>query len=564
MQYDIREIPFSVYGAYLVFGHLKGYQPSETLYLRCVHGQERLRPLFAVTLLQNGEAIPFEEKAEPGLLTLENTQLGAGCDITYDGTDTLRIRTRGCALRLYMDDCAAYQLAYQAGGGRWEINAYSHKLMATPLTGTLSIDAPWDGNQCTYIDIRAEGELALEEYPADCPKTAYTRTFDECAQAQREAFDAFLASLPESPARYAAAREKAALLNWSAVVHPAGHFRQDTMLMSKNWMINVWSWDHCFNAMALADAAPALAWDQFMLPFEHQDENGALPDCVGDMGIIRNFVKPPIHGLVLRKLMRTTNLLTPERMAEIYEPLVRWTDWWFTCRDFDGNGLPQYNHGNDSGWDNSTAFMDVPVVEGADLAAFLVLQLEVLSTIARELAMPEEAQEHEARAKALLDTMLAQLTVDGRLRARASGTHAVSGGDTLLDLLPVVLGSRLPGSMREEMLDILREENRFRTAHGFATESVSSPYYNPDGYWRGPIWAPSTWLLVEGLKACGEEALAREVSAAFCDMCAAHGFAENFDAQTGRALRDKAYTWTSSVFLLLANDLYHLEEAANA
>jgi hypothetical protein len=33
------------------------------------------------------------------------------------------------------------------------------------------------------------------------------------------------------------------------------------------------------------------------------------------------------------------------------------------------------------------------------------------------------------------------------------------------------------------------------------------------------------------------------------------GLAENFDALTGAPLRDKAYTWTASVFLMLANDL---------
>jgi len=31
------------------------------------------------------------------------------------------------------------------------------------------------------------------------------------------------------------------------------------------------------------------------------------------------------------------------------------------------------------------------------------------------------------------------------------------------------------------------------------------------------------------------------------------GFAENFDALTGDGLRDRAYTWTASVYLLLAD-----------
>ena len=42
------------------------------------------------------------------------------------------------------------------------------------------------------------------------------------------------------------------------------------------------------------------------------------------------------------------------------------------------------------------------------------------------------------------------------------------------------------------------------------------------------------------------------VSERFCRLCGRSGFAENFNALTGEALCDPAYTWTASVFLLLA------------
>ena len=103
------------------------------------------------------------------------------------------------------------------------------------------------------------------------------------------------------------------------------------------------------------------------------------------------------------------------------------------------------------------------------------------------------------------------------------------------------------------MIGIVRSE-RFFTSHGFATESPSSPFYRDDGYWRGPIWAPSTMLMIDGLEKCGEAALAREAARRFVDMTAASGFAENFDALSGKGLRDLAYTWTASVALVLARD----------
>jgi glycogen debranching enzyme len=92
------------------------------------------------------------------------------------------------------------------------------------------------------------------------------------------------------------------------------------------------------------------------------------------------------------------------------------------------------------------------------------------------------------------------------------------------------------------------------TAVGLATEHPDSPHYEPDGYWRGPVWAPTTVLVEDGLRRGGEAGLADQVSARFRAACEKAGFAENFDALTGQGLRDRAYTWTASTYLLLAAD----------
>ena len=88
--------------------------------------------------------------------------------------------------------------------------------------------------------------------------------------------------------------------------------------------------------------------------------------------------------------------------------------------------------------------------------------------------------------------------------------------------------------------------------HGLATEPPTSEAYEPDGYWRGPIWAPSTALLVDGLRRSGHGELADLVSDRFRALCERSGFAENFDALSGQGLRDRAYTWTAAVYLVLA------------
>jgi hypothetical protein len=51
--------------------------------------------------------------------------------------------------------------------------------------------------------------------------------------------------------------------------------------------------------------------------------------------------------------------------------------------------------------------------------------------------------------------------------------------------------------------------------------------------------------------------LARELKLRYCQMAARSGMAENYDAVSGRALRDPAYTWSASVFLIFAHQLLH-------
>ncbi|MGW0478946.1 MGH1-like glycoside hydrolase domain-containing protein [Nonomuraea sp. NPDC003214] len=112
-----------------------------------------------------------------------------------------------------------------------------------------------------------------------------------------------------------------------------------------------------------------------------------------------------------------------------------------------------------------------------------------------------------------------------------------------------MLGEELPRPVRAALAAGIE---RHLTAFGLATELPDSPHYLDDGYWRGPIWAPSTVLIEDGLRRAGHPNLADEISSRFRALCERAGFAENFDARTGQGLRDRAYTWTAAAYLHLA------------
>jgi len=566
MPFDLRRVPFSRYGSYMAFSHLAA-EPGleEGLYLRTVHGGVAHRILFRIEVLDGSTPIGVTEDAAPTLLRLVCSK--GVVEICMAEPKVIRVRGEGVGLRLTRQPMPTregwvYDTITQAGAHRWSVNIRGafRQYMLTSLQGALSIDAPWDGLSNRYVQVdflpTSQGtfECAIEEYRSSWEPRAYAEPFDVCVQATEREFAQWESEQVRIPDELAETRRNAAYVNWSCVVAPEGLLRRPAMFMSKNWMDNVWSWDHCFNALALADKNSALAWDQFMVMFDAQDKFGALPDYVNDVESVWSFFKPPIHGWTLQRLLERSHAFDEEHLAEAYAALCRWTNWWLHYRDTDGDGLPEYNHGNDSGWDNATIFAHGVPVEAPDLAAFLVYQMDVLSDIAGQLDHAVDAEQWRRRADDLLEKLLTGFWREDHFVARHAHSHEEIPADSLILYLPLLLGKRLPADVIRHLVAGLKEPNEFLTNHGLATERLRSPYYQADGYWRGPIWAPSTLLLVDGLNAVGEVAFAQELSRRFCAMVDHSGMAENFDALTGEGLRDRAYSWTSSVFLILAHE----------
>jgi glycogen debranching enzyme len=117
--------------------------------------------------------------------------------------------------------------------------------------------------------------------------------------------------------------------------------------------------------------------------------------------------------------------------------------------------------------------------------------------------------------------------------------------------LPFVLGDRLPAEVRAVMSDDL-DRSGLVTPYGLASESPASSAFEPDGYWRGAIWAPTNVLVVDGLRRSGLTAQADAIRHAFLGTVARSGVAENYDATDGRALRCPSYTWSAGAFWWLA------------
>ncbi|MEU0408392.1 trehalase family glycosidase [Streptomyces griseorubiginosus] len=556
--FDVHDIPFSTHGSWFGISPVVAEKTrAEDLHLvshqNGMHAVLSLVPLDPAT----GERAGTLVEATPGLLSW--TGPDGRVDLVYESPDTVRLRGAGPSFRI---SAAARTLTpfsgtyfyREPGADAYVFTSYEtgRRYRVTVLAGTAEVF----GSQALGAADRGltvagdTWELAVEELDTARPPYVPTAAFAKVVETARNSFADFADTVAPWRSSATPAAELAAYVLWSATVRPAGLVTRPGVLMSKHWMDKVWSWDHCFNALALAPGCPELARDQFQLPFDHQDETGALPDSVTHSEVLHNFVKPPIHGWTYGLLRR--RLPAPPDRTELtgtYDRLERWTEFWLTARRAPGADLPHYQHGNDSGWDNATTFDPERVVVTADLAAFLTLQLRELAELAALLDRPDDVLRWTRTAEETQRAMLDQLWTGDRFAARGVDSGDTWSSSSLLDLMPIALGEHLPDEVGAVLADRIEAH---LTPYGLATERPDSPHYLADGYWRGPIWAPATILVEDGLRRGGHVRLADEISARFRALCEAHGFAENFDALSGTGLRDRAYTWTAAAYLLLA------------
>ncbi|HEX6035672.1 MAG TPA: hypothetical protein VFY83_14620, partial [Anaerolineales bacterium] len=182
---------------------------------------------------------------------------------------------------------------------------------------------------------------------------------------------------------------------------------REAMTPSMIHYVGVWQWDAYFHALAYRHVEKHLAHDQIRIVLDHQREDGMIPDAIHDEGTVTRLdypvdadvTKPPLLAWAAYKLYEHDG--DREFMDEIYEPIVRSNNWWFTHNDTDGNGLCEYQHPYSSGLDDSPLWDDGMPVEAPDLNTYLYLQQESLAKIASAIGNEQDAEMWRGRAEAM-------------------------------------------------------------------------------------------------------------------------------------------------------------------
>jgi hypothetical protein len=303
--------------------------------------------------------------------------------------------------------------------------------------------------------------------------------------------------------------------------------------------------------------------------------------------------------------------LTRGWAAHLYPKLLAWHRYLVRDRADKATGLLTLFHGWESGTDNSPRW-DVPyanVVVGTDLPAYIRRDTAHVTSAAqrptdgeydRYLWLIEEAKQAGfdasvlreygsfqvgdvlftaifAAASDLLAELAAQLRKDddaNELRDYAAQARAAvfchvdeaSGlavdvdlrtgswlrTETIAGFAPLIAG-RMPLYMRQRLISLLTGP-RWAGHPGLRwavppSTSPFSPEFDPECYWRGPVWPVFTWLLTWALRRSGETAVAARLRSASLEQLADATLAEYYHPMTGAPLGSFNQSWTAAAAL---------------
>jgi glycogen debranching enzyme len=241
----------------------------------------------------------------------------------------------------------------------------------------------------------------------------------------------------------------------------------------------------------------------------------------------------------------------PVFLADAYAAGKALHGFWVAERDQDQDGLAEWGSVAESlraqGNVIWTLVAPPAEVEAVDLNAMLVMEETSLASMATALGLGSEAAGWQAAADARAARINAVMwdDVTGFYYDVSLATHGFTvalPGDlermTIAGLLPLWAGI-VPEGRRARLVAHLADPTLFLRADGVATLSARDPFYAPQVsgccLWNGPVVVPWEWLVVRGLRAAGEGALAdtivgRTRAAVAAELARDHQLRERYDA----------------------------------
>ena len=478
--------------------------------------------------MKDEKPLPYTYEASPGMLTISAG--GGRIDICFDNSSLVRLRAAGGLGLMFRMKFDMHEKFLDRLDGT--VNAAFSKLgeyLFESVKGRQSHNGKWLGPQMKPADTDVmwtpeqdgalEGYIQHADYTVNRPEML--RDFDACAAESLKDFEIWCEKYEKVPEKYAQARLFSIYIIWISATGKRGHISEEMISMMRcGPSIRAMAWHQGYHAMAAyndVDQAVRFLYSMFTV----QDEFGQLPDSATDTHLNWGATKPPFQGFALNYLLDKVGIdsLTKEHCELLYEPMSKWINWWTTFRDRNNDGIVAYNHGDESGWDDASIFSKGLPLAAPDIAAFLVLCMEICSKLAGKLGFAAESVEWMGRSEAMLKKMIETFWNGDKFICLLDDTREVVDEESIAMYQPIILGKRLPQEIIDKIADTVSNPDKFFTINGFVSESMQSKYFDMSSgaFMLGLVVAPVQCMMTLGLYNAGHKELAFKNARNWCD-----------------------------------------------
>lgn len=235
-----------------------------------------------------------------------------------------------------------------------------------------------------------------------------------------------------------------------------------------------------------------------------------------------------------------------------YNRLKMYIAKWFSY-DADGNGLPTWNSADAAGTDNQwsrAGKLGAFEIEGVDLATYLVRELQAMAIITGHLGETDDQKafiEHAEKVKKLINKVFWD-EKQGLYFDRNEKLNTQVKVKSVTNFLPIFCGAPSKAQVKRMVEEHLTNPNEFWLNYPVASYSKTEPDYyqgsvrlpngNMECNWRGSTWAPTNYMIFQGLMHYGYVKVARELALRLFKMAVVKNpvLREYYNAETGEGL----------------------------
>jgi neutral trehalase len=169
--------------------------------------------------------------------------------------------------------------------------------------------------------------------------------------------------------------------------------------------------------------------------------------------------------------------------------------------------------------------------------------LEIAKTIKEEV--PDNLQEQMAKTVGALETLWDPYT--NQYYSRNFVTHKLIKEPSIASLMPLYAGT-ISKERQKVLIKQLENEHAYGPAFPVPSVNVESAWFKELGYWQGPTWVNTNWLIIDGLKRLGFTDYADALKESTIEMVddQMHEYFSPISGQPGGAPQ---FSWTAGLII---------------